>query len=153
MKQADGSYVIPDIPPGHYTLVSTAWSGVQYLGQGEESFDVSDSDVTFHLQLGGLGEVGGTVQWTGAPVAHSERALFAIESEEGAVQGVRADAKGHFDVSGVLPGKYRFKPFQVAPVAVPRSVRCGGKEISDDFPLQVGDREKVLDCRVTLANP
>ena len=153
MKQADGSYVIPDIPPGHYTLVSTAWLRVQYLGQGEESFDVSDSDVTLHVHLGGLGEIAGTVKWDGAPVPPSEKALFAIESEEGAVQGVRTDAQGHFDISGVLPGKYRFKPFQVAPVAVPWSVRCGGKEISDDFPLQVGDREKVLDCRVALAKP
>jgi hypothetical protein len=153
MKQVDGSYVIPDIPPGHYTLLSTAWSRVQYLGQGEESLDVSDSDVILHIHLGGLGEVGGTVQWTGSPVVSSEIALFAIESEEGAAQGVRVDARGHFDVSRVLPGKYRFKPFQVAPVAVPRSVQCGGKEISDDFPLRIGDREKVLDCRVTLANP
>ena len=61
MKQADGSYVIPDIPPGRYTLVSTAWSRVQYLGQGEESFDVSGSDVTVHVHLGGLGEIAGTV--------------------------------------------------------------------------------------------
>jgi hypothetical protein len=153
MKQADGSYVIPDIPQGHYTLVSTAWSRAQYLGQGEESFDISDSDVTLHIHLGGLGEVGGTVQWTGTPAASSEKALFVIESEEGAAQGVRVDAQGHFDVSGVLPGRYLFKPFQVAPVAVPRSVQCGGREISDDFPLRIGDRQKVLDCRVTLANP
>src|SRR5258705_2678497 len=61
VQQADGSYVIPDIPPGRYTLVSTAWSRVQYLGQGEESFDVSGSDVTVHVHLGGLGEIAGTV--------------------------------------------------------------------------------------------
>lgn len=153
IKQADGSYVIPDIPSGHYTLVSTAWSRVQYLGQGEESFDVSDSDVTLHVHLGGLGEIAGTVKWDGALGASSEKALFEIVSEEGAAQGVRVNAQGQFDLTDVLPGKYRFEPFSVGPVAVPQSVRCGGKEISDDFPLQVGDREKVLDCRVTLANP
>jgi hypothetical protein len=27
-----------------------------------------------------------------------------------------------------------------------------GKEVSDDLPLLIGDRGRVLDCRVTLAN-
>jgi hypothetical protein len=76
-----------------------------------------------------------------------------IESEEGAAQGVRVDAQGHFNVSGVLPGKYRFKSFQVKSAATPGKVRCGAKEISDDFPLEVGGRAKVLDCEVTLAIP
>jgi hypothetical protein len=66
MKQADGSYVIPDIPVGHYTLVSTAWLQVQPVGQGEQIFDVSNADVTLQVQLGGLGEIVGTVQWAGS---------------------------------------------------------------------------------------
>lgn len=45
-RQKDGSWVIFDIPPGHYIATSTAWSQVQYLGEGEQSFDVIDSDVT-----------------------------------------------------------------------------------------------------------
>lgn len=57
--QKDGSWVIFDIPPGHYTLTSTAWSQVQYVGQGEQSFDVIDSDVTLWIHLGGLGEIAG----------------------------------------------------------------------------------------------
>ena len=152
MKQADGSYVIPDVPTGHYTLVSIAWSGVQYVGQGKEDFAVSDADVILHLHVGGLGEIGGTVLWDDAPRTPIERTLFRIESEE-AAQGVRVDALGHFHVSRVLPGKYRFKPLSAAPVAVLRSVQCGGKEVSDDRRLQIGDREKVLDCKVTLAAP
>jgi hypothetical protein len=52
-RQADGSYVIFDIPPGHYTLVSNAWSQVEGLGHGEQSFDVIDSDVNLRFQLGG----------------------------------------------------------------------------------------------------
>jgi hypothetical protein len=153
MKQADGSYVIPDLPPGHYTLLTTAWAPVQYLGQSEKGIDVADSDVTVHVRLDGLGEIAGTVNWAGAHADWSGRALFMIESEEGAIHEVRVNARGHFDVSRVLPGKYLFIPLQVAPVAVPRSVQCGGKEVRDDSPLQIGDRQKVLDCKVTLANP
>jgi hypothetical protein len=140
MKQADGSYVIPDIPAGHYTLVSTAWLRVRPVGQGEQDFDVSNADVNLHVQLGGLGEIVGAVQWAGVPAAPSGKALFMIESEEGAAQAVRADGQGHFDVSGVLPGKYRFKEFQINPVAIPRSVQCEGKEADNDSPLRVGDR-------------
>ena len=51
-RQADGSYVIFDIPPGHYTLVSYAWSQAEQLGKGEQSFDVVDSDVTLRFRLG-----------------------------------------------------------------------------------------------------
>ncbi|MGB8029727.1 MAG: carboxypeptidase regulatory-like domain-containing protein [Terracidiphilus sp.] len=153
MKQANGSYVIPDMPPGHYTLITTAWAPVQYLGKGEKGIDVTHSDLTVHVRLDGLGEIAGTANWDGAPVESSGRALFMIESEEGAIQEVRVNAHGHFDVSKVLPGKYLFIPLQVAPIAVPRSVQCRGKEVSDDSPLQIGDRQKALDCHVTLANP
>jgi Carboxypeptidase regulatory-like domain len=152
-KQADGSYVIPGIPAGHYTLVSTAWSGVQYVGQGEEDFAVSEADVSLHVHVGGLGEMGGTVLWEGARRAPFEKTLFLIESEEGAAQGVHVDELGRFHVSRVLPGKYRFKPLSAAPVVVLRSVQCEGKEVREDLPLLIGDRAKVLDCRVTLANP
>jgi hypothetical protein len=153
MKQADGSYLIPDVPPGHYTLVSTAWLRVQAVGQGEEDFDVSNADVSLHVQLGGLAEIAGAIQWAGVPVEPDGRALFMVESEEGAAQGVRIDGQGHFDISGVLPGKYRFKAFQVNPVAIPRSVQCAGKEVSNDSPLLVRDRDKVSDCKVTLTKP
>jgi hypothetical protein len=126
---------------------------VQYVGQGEEDFAVSDADVILHLHVGGLGEIGGAVLWDGSPRAPSDRVLFRIESEEGAMQGVRVDALGHFHVSRVLPGKYRFKALSAAPVAVLRSVQCEGKEVRDDLPLQIGDHGKVLDCKVTLATP
>lgn len=76
-----------------------------------------------------------------------------IESEEGSAQGITVDSQGHFDVSRVLPGKYRFEPFQANPIAVPRSVQCKGMEINVDSPLLIRDREKVLDCKVRLAAP
>ena len=153
IRQADGSYLLADLPPGHYTLLTTAWAPVQYLGKSEKGIDVTDSDVTVRVRMDGLGEIAGTANWTGAHDESSGRTLFMIESEEGAIHEVRANARGHFDVSKVLPGKYLFIPLQVAPVAVPRSVQCRGKEVSDDSPLQIGDRQKVLDCKVTLANP
>ena len=153
VKQADGSFIISDLPPRHYTLLTTAWAPVEYLGRSEKDIDVTDSDVTVHVRIAGLGEIAGTAKWDGAPVESSGKALFLLESEEGTIREVSVNAQGHFDVSKVLPGKYLFIPVQPAPVAVPRSVQCGGKEVRDDSPLQIGDRQKVLDCKVTLENP
>jgi hypothetical protein len=152
-RQADGSYIIFDIPPGHYTLIINSWSQVQYLGEGEQSFDVVDSDVTLRIHLGRLGEIAGVVQWLRPPKAIPNQALFMIESEEGAAQGVTVDKQGRFDITRVLPGKYLFKPFAVHPFAVPQSVICRGQNIGTGSPLVIRDRDEVLDCTVILAQP
>jgi Carboxypeptidase regulatory-like domain len=44
--QADGSYLIPNVPPGHYTVVVRPWPGGR---QGERSIDVKDVDVKLHV--------------------------------------------------------------------------------------------------------
>jgi len=57
MKQPDGSYVISDIPEGHFTLVSEVWLGPQFEGRKETKFNVLDRDVTLHINLAGHGEI------------------------------------------------------------------------------------------------
>jgi hypothetical protein len=61
-REPDGSYVIPGIPPGRYKLVSLAWLGAEYQGEGDITFDVINVDVTLHLRVGGLGEIQGVVK-------------------------------------------------------------------------------------------
>ena len=61
-REPDGSYVIPGIPPGRYRLVSVAWRGSEYQGGGDATFDVTNSDVTLHVHVGGLGEIQGIVK-------------------------------------------------------------------------------------------
>lgn len=152
MLPADRSYTIADIRPGHYTLVSTALSRSRPVGQGVKCFDVVDADVILHVRLGGSGEIAGKVDWADAHVAFPANDLIMLTSEEGAGQEVPIDAKGHFDLSGVLPGDYVFRPFLGKPIVVPQRVLCGGKKVDDGSPLRVGDREKVLNCEVTLAS-
>jgi len=62
----DGSYVIPNIPPGHYKLVSMALADVEMVGEGDTTFDVTNADVTLYLTVGGLGEVQGVARLDGA---------------------------------------------------------------------------------------
>jgi hypothetical protein len=49
----DGSYTIPDVPPGHYTLVTDAYSRANHLGDEETGIDVTNSDVTLRVKVGG----------------------------------------------------------------------------------------------------
>ena len=53
VKHIDGNYVIPNIPPGHYTLVIHAPSGGHYIAQAERHFDVVDRDVTLRIHFDG----------------------------------------------------------------------------------------------------
>jgi hypothetical protein len=145
--QPDGSYLIPGVPAGHYTLMSTAWTGTQYVGQGEKSFDITDADVSVRVYVGGLGEMEGQVKWAGAAAAG--RAMIAIRSE-GAAQSTPIDVQGHFAFARVLPGRYKFNLLQPVSGVVLRSAACDGKEVNDDLLLQVGDRQKVS-CALILA--
>jgi hypothetical protein len=148
MKQRDGSYVIPDVPPGHYKLIITAWSGVQYVGEGDAGFDVSDDDVTVKLHVGGLGEIQGRVMQDGfgtLPAGVMVGVGSTVASQAAAV----AD-DGRFAIGRVLPGDYTFRLVK-APGFVIRRVQCSGLEVTADKPLRVGDKQKVEDCEVLVS--
>ena len=49
--KADGSITIPDIPPGDYTLVSTAWEVSTYVGQGTAVVHVVNADVRVSISV------------------------------------------------------------------------------------------------------
>jgi hypothetical protein len=148
--EADGGYVIPEIPPGHYRLVSVAWSGAEYLGEGDTRFDVTDADVTLHLTLGGLGEIQGVVKSDDAQARVPTGVMIGIKSQEGAAQGSDVDAGGHFKFGRVLPGGYEFKLLKKPAGVVLRKVRCGGAEVTPDTPLRVGDRQKITGCELVV---
>jgi Carboxypeptidase regulatory-like domain len=148
--QPDGSYEIPGIPAGHYRLVSVAWAGTEYLGEGDMSFNVTDADVTLHLTVGGLGEIQGVMKWDDAPGKLPVALMIGIQSHEGAAQGSDLDSAGYFTFRRVLPGFYEFKLLKNPVGVVLRSVRCGGTEVTPDTPLRVVDSQKVKDCEAVL---
>jgi hypothetical protein len=148
--QPDGSYEIPSIPAGHYKLVSVAWAGTEYLGEGDISFDVTDADVTLHLPVGGLGEIQGVVKSDNAPGKLPAGVMIGIQSHEGAAQGSDVDSAGHFTFGRVLPGGYEFKLLKNPVGILLRSVRCSGAEVTPDTPLRVSDSQKVKDCEALM---
>jgi len=149
-RQADGSYVIPDVPPGQYKLASTAWSGSRYIGAGDTAFDISHNDVTVHVRVGGLGSVSGIVKWLGTASGSLTDVMIGIGSQEGAAQGRNLSADGHFTFASVLPGRYEFRLLKNPTDAILRTVRCGGTPVTEDSPLQIGDRQKIADCELLL---
>ena len=149
-QKADGSYVIPGIPPGHYRLSSVAWSGAEYQGKGDLRFDVTDADVTLNLQLGGLGEIQGIVRTEDQSGKLPSELMIGIGWHGGVAQGSKVDTVGHFIFERVLPGEYEFELVKSPASTVLRSVRCGGAEVTANTPLRVGDRQKVTNCEALV---
>jgi hypothetical protein len=149
-REPDGSYVIPGIPPGRYRLVSVAWLGSEYQGEGDTAFDVTNGDVTLHLHVGGLGEIQGIVKLDDAQAKIPAGVMVGIKSHEGAAQGSDLDTAGHFAFGRVLPGSYEFKLLKNPAGVVLRSIKCRGAGVTPDKPLRIGDREKVKDCEAVL---
>jgi hypothetical protein len=137
-QEANGPYVIPGIPAGHYRLISVAWSKTQYLGEGDVKFDVSDADVTLHLPVGGLGEIQGVVKSDKTLSKVPTGLMIGIESQEGAAQGSDVDTAGRFMFGRVLPGGYRFKLLKKPAGVMLRSAQCGGARVTPGFALSSG---------------
>jgi hypothetical protein len=62
LTQPNGSYVIENVPAGHFTLVSEVWARSKFKGRKETSFDITDGDVNLHINLAGLGKIEDSAQ-------------------------------------------------------------------------------------------
>jgi len=152
-KQADGSYLIPNIPAGRYTLISTAWlDGNPWTeGQGMTNFEVLNTDVTLHVNVGGIGKIHGVVKWEGAPAPLLESLRIGIQALEGQGGGsVHPDLNGNFWLQRVLPGRYVFRLDNEPSGTVWRSAICNGAEVKISAPLRVGDSQQLTDCEIAL---
>jgi Carboxypeptidase regulatory-like domain len=150
-RNEDGSYVLEGVPPGHYQLASIAWGQADYVGAGDVSFEVTDADVTLHLELGGLGEIEGVLKAGKVRDEVLSEIMLEIESSvTGAAQGSHVDANGYIKFGRVLPGPYEFRALKMPAGVVLRSVRCGGAEVTPAAPLRVGDKQNVTDCEFVL---
>ena len=146
----DGSYVIPDIPPGRYTLVSTAWSGVTYVGQGEVEFSVVDADVKVTVAVGGLSAIKGVVTEDAGADRLVANLVVGITSTEGAAQGNQVLPDRSFRFDRVLPGHYTFRLLTKADGLEVNSIRCRGAEVNPGSPLLVEGEQRITDCILNL---
>jgi hypothetical protein len=152
-KQPDGSYLISDVPPGHYSLTTSAWIDADpwLLGQGETDFDVSNEDLTLHVAVGGMGTVQGVVRYAeeGATIpAGTKIGIRALEGHGGGRKDI--DLDGEFIFSRIPEGRYIFTLDHLPMGTLWQSVRCNGIDINLMSPLRVGTGQAITGCQLIL---
>lgn len=148
--RGDGSITIPDIPPGDYTLVSTAWEVSTYVGQSSTAVHVVDADVQINVQVGGLGEVSGKAVLIGSETPSFAGIRLFMRSQE-ALNPSGFDASGRFFVTRVLPGHYTFELAGPAQPVYMKQIRCSGRDYTWQ-PITIESGQVLRDCEVALAD-
>ncbi len=134
----DGSFTIPHVPPGAYTLLAQSGRGYppragEFLAQ--QRLQVATDDVrglTLALREVQPIDLAGTVIFEGggkpAPV------LISV-SGGGPIVAAHSDENGSFVLKGLLPVRYHLNVFddrRSAPTFTPISAQFGGKEVLHD---------------------
>jgi hypothetical protein len=152
-RQADGSYLISGVVPGHYSLTTSAWTDADpwFLGQGETDFDVSNKDVTLHVTVGGMGTVQGVVRYEEQGQAIPAGTMIGIRALEGHGGGRKdIDLDGKFLFSRIPEGRYIFTLDHLPTETVWQSVKCNGIDVNSTNPLRVGAGDTVTGCELIL---
>jgi hypothetical protein len=156
----DGSFTLLDIPPGHYTLVTSAYyrsvnilDSSNILGDAETGFDVTNSDVTMRVKVGRMSSVQGTVRWaTGNGNMRQVIVGLATAEDRAAHRATNGSVgvDGSFGFYGLKPGTYTLQ-LNPAPAGMAlQSVHCNGAAITSDTPIVLGDKQDVTGCEVVL---
>jgi hypothetical protein len=148
----DGSFKIPGLSPGEYTLIAKATThDGRELEQGYASVRLVDSNIQANIEVGRVGEVRGKVE---APAGLSLAGKQIILQTNGMVyypSDISSD--GRFDVGNVPPGEYTLAVTENGDLAESTYLRkavCAGRDYaSQPLELALGT---VLDCDFTMAN-
>ncbi len=116
-------------------MVSTAWSGVTYVGQGEAEFTVIDSDVSIDVAVGGLGEIQVVILDKTRTDCATAPLVLGRTLAEGAAQGKQLSSDRSIRFDRVPPDHYTFSLLKSHDGADVESVGCGGGEVSVTAPL------------------
>jgi len=147
----DGSFTMPDVPAGDYTLVALATekSSAKNAGLSRTPLHIGDADTNVNIVVSGVGEVSGRV--LGLSSMPSFAGIRVLIRSTDAGNGSTFDENGHFDVTRVLPGSYSF---ELAPNNQPvylKQVRCAGRDYTF-APMSVAPEQVITDCEVVLAD-
>ncbi len=140
--EADGSFVLEDVPPGEYQVVYTTTAGRRFPGKGVTVPE--DGEFTVVLQYRGGGLTGLVVGPDGQPPA---AASVTVVDAAGATATVPCDAGGGFAVEGLAPGEA---------VATARAVEGTGRahvvveeEDTATVRIELEEPEAVLEVEVS----
>jgi protocatechuate 3,4-dioxygenase beta subunit len=150
--ERDGSFKIPRVPPGDYTLRAVAIDRQQgrsnNVGYGRAQ--IVNADVQTTIEAGRAAEVHGAL--TPPDVVRETRVLVFLQSRGMPIYPAIIGSEGRFDIQSIPPGEYKFSVRGIGPNS-PTSLyikraTCGGSDYAME-PLAL-DLGATLGCEVTL---
>lgn len=110
--EEDGSYELPDLPDGDYTIIVTypdpdGNTDKDIVKEVEVTIDGADKEVNIELGIPKLFKISGRVTWklTGNPVALAD---IELKDENGnTLKSVKTDNQGHYEFKGLSEGTYK----------------------------------------------
>ena len=131
-SQIDGSFEIPNVPPGSYS--ATAYSFIEgKTYAAKQSIDVGQVDVEgLSLTISTGQEVSGRLVWDGRPEAPSGILQIFLQSVDLPMPGGHATAKadGSFVINNIADGQARIAVWGIGENSFIKSVRYGTSESS-----------------------
>lgn len=102
----DGSYMVPSLAPGNYTVVAAA-SNFQAASQGVTIVSNAISNVNFNLEAN-PGSISGIVSnaQTGTPIIGANVEVRIVDSSGAVIATVLTDENGEYIVNGLAPSIY-----------------------------------------------
>jgi protocatechuate 3,4-dioxygenase beta subunit len=142
-SQADGSFVIRNVPPGHYVAIARSGGRGEDPRIGTQPVNVAGDNVTgLSLALQAGGSLAGyiTVESSGTP-APTDYSGFRVEVPDvdplpfvgggPNASGGRAEKNGAFQIGGLLPGRHYIRVSGQGPWSL-KSVSVAGRDVTDE---------------------
>jgi len=151
--EPDGSFKIPGLPPGDYTLTATATNQGFRNDLGFASVHISDADVHADVEVGHAAGVYGKVKAPPEVPLRGKRIELAIFGPGFYLlhQSSELDSTGRFDIRNIPPGVFTFSLSTSngdESIYVKKAVCDGHDYATREFTLTAESR---LDCDVNLA--
>lgn len=142
-SQADGSFVIRNVPPGRYVAIARSGGRGDDPRIGTQPVNVAGDNVTgLSLALQAGGSLAGyiTVESSGTP-APADYSGFRVEVPDvdplpfvgggPNASGGRAEKNGAFQIGGLLPGRHYIRVSGQGPWSL-KSVSVAGRDVTDE---------------------
>lgn len=137
LANKDGSFEIPDVLPGSYTLVATFFDEARGRYQARQSVDIAGGDAdAIQLTLTSGWNILGQVEWD-PPKPSLERNSLRVQARSSdtyapQMASVLVAADGTFLLKEMAEGTYQVTTFGQTQDCYLKSVRFAGMEVSDD---------------------